>query len=167
MVKSAAEALGGLDIIIANAAWTRFEDKFGDLDNGLTDEEWNKVRLGMLDCSLLLITAVLVHECHAARANNESRSTDLQRESRRWCVSNDAVRCGNVVSTGHRNSTHSCQGIYPGGSSMPYSVTKAAGVHLTKCLAFTQGPKIRVNAILPGLLLTEWVCEAPTLPTGF
>jgi NAD(P)-dependent dehydrogenase (short-subunit alcohol dehydrogenase family) len=42
---------------------------------------------------------------------------------------------------------------------MPYSVTKAAGVHLMKCLASTQGPKIRVNAILPGLLLTEWVSK--------
>ncbi len=31
------------------------------------------------------------------------------------------------------------------------------GLHLVKCLAATQGPKIRVNAILPGLLLTEWV----------
>ena len=28
---------------------------------------------------------------------------------------------------------------------------------LVKCLAATQGPKVRVNAILPGLLLTEWV----------
>lgn len=27
-----------------------------------------------------------------------------------------------------------------------------------KCLAHTQGPKVRVNAVLPGLLLTEWVC---------
>ena len=26
-----------------------------------------------------------------------------------------------------------------------------------KTLALTQGPKIRVNAVLPGLLLTEWV----------
>lgn len=26
-----------------------------------------------------------------------------------------------------------------------------------KCLAATQGPKVRVNAVLPGLLLTEWV----------
>lgn len=26
-----------------------------------------------------------------------------------------------------------------------------------KCLAATQGPKIRINAVLPGLLLTEWV----------
>lgn len=40
---------------------------------------------------------------------------------------------------------------------MAYSVTKAAGLHLMKNLAYTQGPKIRINAILPGLLLTEWV----------
>ena len=30
-------------------------------------------------------------------------------------------------------------------------------IHLMKCLAKSQGPKIRINAILPGLLLTEWV----------
>lgn len=30
-------------------------------------------------------------------------------------------------------------------------------IHLMKCLAKSQGAKIRVNAILPGLLLTEWV----------
>lgn len=39
---------------------------------------------------------------------------------------------------------------------MAYSVTKAAGQHLMKCLAATQGPKLRVNAVSPGLLLTEW-----------
>ncbi|KIX01909.1 uncharacterized protein Z518_07848 [Rhinocladiella mackenziei CBS 650.93] len=53
--------------------------------------------------------------------------------------------------------TSSIAAISPSGSSMPYSVTKAAGLHLMKALAVTQGPKIRVNAILPGLLLTEWV----------
>ena len=57
---------------------------------------------------------------------------------------------------------------------MAYSVTKAAGaqkanillfvltalgLHLMKTLAATQGPKVRVNAILPGLLMTEWVCS--------
>ena len=26
-----------------------------------------------------------------------------------------------------------------------------------QCLAQTQGPKVRVNAVLPGLLLTDWV----------
>ena len=32
-----------------------------------------------------------------------------------------------------------------------------AGLHLMKALASSQSPKIRVNAVLPGLLLTEWV----------
>jgi NAD(P)-dependent dehydrogenase (short-subunit alcohol dehydrogenase family) len=31
-----------------------------------------------------------------------------------------------------------------------------------KCLAQTQGAKVRVNAILPGLLLTEWVSQLVT-----
>ncbi|GAB7356306.1 hypothetical protein MBLNU459_g7104t1 [Dothideomycetes sp. NU459] len=48
------------------------------------------------------------------------------------------------------------QGNSLGGSSMPYSVTKAAQLHLMKCMATTQGAKVRVNAVLPGLLLTEW-----------
>jgi len=39
---------------------------------------------------------------------------------------------------------------------MAYSVSKAAGLHLMRCLAYTQGPKVRVNAVQPGLLMTEW-----------
>ena len=42
------------------------------------------------------------------------------------------------------------------GSSMPYSVTKAAQVHFMKCVAKTHGPTLRINAVLPGLLLTDW-----------
>ena len=53
-------------------------------------------------------------------------------------------------------TTSSTAGVSVSGSSMPYSVTKAAGLHLVKCLASTQGPKVRVNSVLPGLLLTEW-----------
>ncbi|KAL8797383.1 MAG: hypothetical protein Q9195_000538 [Heterodermia aff. obscurata] len=52
--------------------------------------------------------------------------------------------------------TASIAGIAPSGSSMPYSVTKAAAIQLMKCLAATQGPKIRINAVLPGILFTEW-----------
>jgi NAD(P)-dependent dehydrogenase (short-subunit alcohol dehydrogenase family) len=54
--------------------------------------------------------------------------------------------------------TSSIAGVIAGGSSMPYSVTKAAQLHLMRCLASTQGPKVRVNAVLPGWLATEWVC---------
>ena len=67
------------------------------------------------------------------------------------------------VSVGNLNLINdvglSSKGIALGGSSMGYSVTKAAGLHLVRCLASTQGPKIRVNAILPGILLTEWVSQ--------
>nr|XP_023907993.1 uncharacterized protein LOC112019713 [Quercus suber]POF16541.1 granaticin polyketide synthase putative ketoacyl reductase 2 [Quercus suber] len=52
--------------------------------------------------------------------------------------------------------TSSVAGHSIAGSSMAYSVTKAAQLHLIKCLAQTQGPKIRINAVLPGLLLTDW-----------
>jgi NAD(P)-dependent dehydrogenase (short-subunit alcohol dehydrogenase family) len=46
---------------------------------------------------------------------------------------------------------------------MGYSVTKAAALHLMKHFAFSLGPKIRVNAVLPGLLLTEWVGILPRI----
>jgi NAD(P)-dependent dehydrogenase (short-subunit alcohol dehydrogenase family) len=53
--------------------------------------------------------------------------------------------------------TSSIAGQSIGGSSMAYSVTKAAQLHLMRCLTQTQGSKVRINAVLPGLLLTEWV----------
>ncbi|KAI9733230.1 MAG: hypothetical protein M1834_003314, partial [Cirrosporium novae-zelandiae] len=87
LVEEAIDILGGLDIVISNAGWTKFST-FGDL-YALSEDDWDK-------------------------------------------------------------------GVAAGGSSMPYSVTKAAGLHLMKCLASTQGSKIRINSILPGLLNTEW-----------
>tara|TARA_R110002003_G_scaffold72_9_gene6742 strand:- start:5531 stop:5725 length:195 start_codon:yes stop_codon:yes gene_type:complete len=47
---------------------------------------------------------------------------------------------------------------------MPYAVTKAAQLQLVKCLAVSVGPKIRVNTVLPGLLLTEWVSAILYIP---
>lgn len=52
--------------------------------------------------------------------------------------------------------TSSVAGVSLSGSSMAYSVTKAAQLHLMKCMANTQGEKVRINAVLPGLLLTDW-----------
>ncbi|KAJ5257220.1 NADP(+)-dependent dehydrogenase [Penicillium angulare] len=52
--------------------------------------------------------------------------------------------------------TASTAGVAPSGSSLPYAVTKAAVLHLMKCLAQSQGTKVRVNAVSPGLMLTEW-----------
>lgn len=63
-------------------------------------------------------------------------------------------------------------GVRPKGASIPYAASKAAQIHVTRLLAKTLGPAIRVNAIAPGLVdtpLTEdwveirqqWVREAP------
>ncbi|KAL5895975.1 hypothetical protein ACKVWC_001181 [Pyricularia oryzae] len=52
--------------------------------------------------------------------------------------------------------TSSLAGVRPGGSSLAYSVTKAALNHLVKGLAVLAAPRIRVNAVCPGLMLTEW-----------
>ncbi|TVY39103.1 Granaticin polyketide synthase putative ketoacyl reductase [Lachnellula subtilissima] len=53
-------------------------------------------------------------------------------------------------------TTASLAGVVPSGSSMAYAVTKAAQIHLVKSLAKISGPRIRVNSVSPGLLLTEW-----------
>jgi 3-oxoacyl-[acyl-carrier protein] reductase len=42
------------------------------------------------------------------------------------------------------------------GSSIPYSVSKTAVVQVTRCLAAALAPRVRVNAIAPGLVLTRW-----------
>jgi 3-oxoacyl-[acyl-carrier protein] reductase len=54
-------------------------------------------------------------------------------------------------------TTSSVAGLSPAGSSLPYAVSKAALIHLTKCLAVALAPDIRVNTVAPGLLMTRWV----------
>jgi 3-oxoacyl-[acyl-carrier protein] reductase len=51
----------------------------------------------------------------------------------------------------------SVAGIVGNGSSMPYVASKAALNALTLALARNLGPEIRVNAVLPGLVHTDWV----------
>ncbi len=53
-------------------------------------------------------------------------------------------------------NTSRIAGLAPAGSSLPYSVSKAALVHLTRCLAMALAPDIRVNTVAPGFLQTRW-----------
>jgi ketoreductase RED2 len=50
----------------------------------------------------------------------------------------------------------SLAGVRPTGSSVPYAVSKAALNHLTALLANVTGPEVRINAVAPGLVRTEW-----------
>lgn len=53
----------------------------------------------------------------------------------------------------------SVAGVRPAGSSIPYAVSKAALNHLTRLLAATLGPEVRVNAVAPGLVDTPWTVD--------
>jgi NAD(P)-dependent dehydrogenase (short-subunit alcohol dehydrogenase family) len=50
-------------------------------------------------------------------------------------------------------------GVRPKGASIPYAVSKAALNHMTKLLAVTLAPNIRVNAVAPGLVNTPLTAE--------
>ncbi|CAK4010954.1 Hypothetical predicted protein [Lecanosticta acicola] len=122
-IQQTVKSLGGLDIIIGNAGYTKFSN-FADLD-ALSYEDWDKCwHTNVLGNHVLLKEAMPIF-----KENAEG---------------------GVFIMTG------SVAGKSLSGSSMAYSVTKAAQVHLMKCLAQTQGPKVRVNCVLPGLLLTDW-----------
>jgi ketoreductase RED2 len=71
----------------------------------------------------------------------------------------------------------SLAGVRPRGSSIPYSVSKAALNHMTELLAGCLGPEIRVNALAPGFIETkltehltefreEWKARAPLARPG-
>ncbi len=62
-------------------------------------------------------------------------------------------RAGSVVNI----SSHA--GVRPKGASIPYSVSKAALNHMTRLLAASLGPDIRVNAVAPGLVDTPLTAE--------
>jgi ketoreductase RED2 len=60
----------------------------------------------------------------------------------------------------------SLAGLRPTGSSIPYAVSKAALNHLTRLLANTVGPDVRVNAVAPGLIDTPWTADWDAVREG-
>jgi ketoreductase RED2 len=52
------------------------------------------------------------------------------------------------------------------GSSIPYCVSKAGVHHMTRLLANTLAPRIRVNAIAPGVIETPWTEPWPEAVRG-
>jgi NAD(P)-dependent dehydrogenase (short-subunit alcohol dehydrogenase family) len=53
-------------------------------------------------------------------------------------------------------TTASLAGVVPGGSSLPYAISKAAQIYLVKTLSRVCAPNIRVNSVSPSLMLTDW-----------
>lgn len=76
-----------------------------------------------------------------------------------WNVTRAAVPLLRESPDGSVIMIGSLSGIKPGGSSIPYAVSKAAVHHLAQVLAATLGPDVRVNAIAPGLIDTPWTAD--------
>lgn len=66
----------------------------------------------------------------------------------------DDAEGGGAQESGCFVTTASLAGVKVSGSSLAYAVTKAAHLHLAKALAMLAAPKVRVNSVSPGLLLT-------------
>jgi 3-oxoacyl-[acyl-carrier protein] reductase len=113
---------GRLDVLVNNAATTRFIDHT-NLD-ALSTEVWDDI---------LNVNVKGTYFCCRA-------AMPLLQKSR-----------GNIV------NVTSVAGLQGQGSSMAYAASKAAVNCLTKSLARAFAPKVRVNAVAPGPVLTRWL----------
>ena len=73
-----------------------------------------------------------------------------------WQLTVAAVPHLRASGRGQVVNVSSLAGTRPVGSSIPYACSKAAVSHMTRLLANTLGPDIRVNAVAPGLVDTPW-----------
>ncbi len=76
-----------------------------------------------------------------------------------WQLTVAAVPHLRASGKGQVLNVSSLAGERPVGSSIPYACSKAALSHMTRLLANTLGPDIRVNAVAPGLVDTPWTAE--------
>lgn len=132
LVRSAVEHFGRLDVLVNNAAITRFVD-FADLD-GLTEEVWDVLY-------------------------------DVNVKGTFWCCRAAAkVMQGQTPPGGSIINVASMSGIRANGSSIAYCCSKAAVIHMTRCLARALGSSnIRVNGIAPGGVSdTRWQSNRTT-----
>lgn len=127
MVKTAAEAMGGLDYLINNAGTPGTSSPIPPHDFAAQSGEfWHK---------LLSVNLLGPYHCTVA-------AEPFLRDGG-----------GAVVNTA------SISGMRGNGSSSVYSATKAALISMTAEHARAFGPEVRVNAIAPGVVVSNWDCD--------
>lgn len=129
LVNEAIAAWGQLDVLVNNAGISRVIPH-GDLASA-SSTVWHELNEVNVVAPFHLVALA------------ESALRDAARSRRAGCVVNI--------------SSHA--GIRPKGASIPYAVSKAALNHMTRLLAVSLGPEIRVNAVAPGLVDTPLTAE--------
>lgn len=82
-----------------------------------------------------------------------------------WWLTKAALPALRESSDGHVVTITSVAGVRPMGSSIAYSMSKAALNHMTKLMAKSHGP-VRFNAVAPGLVETPWTKDWQTQHAG-
>ena len=143
--------------------------KFGDFDF-MTEEDWDKVAMNPAACVTMLTQSQgLGRKLQGQFASSPRSAADIQSKPGWRGVFVDFVhsRCHGGRKYHGIFCDKSCRSDIRPNVSHGIAENQLTGLHLVKCLASTQGPKVRVNAILPGLLLTEWVRELDLMACRF
>lgn len=82
-----------------------------------------------------------------------------------WNLTKLAMPLLQASDDGHVVNITSVAGVRPVGSSIAYSMSKAALNQMTRLLAKSHGP-VRVNAVAPGLVETPWTADWSTQHAG-
>ena len=82
-----------------------------------------------------------------------------------WWLTKAAMPLLRESTDGHVVNITSVAGVRPVGSSIAYSMTKAALNQMTKLMAKSHGP-VRFNAVAPGLVETPWTADWKTQHAG-
>jgi len=120
------------DQVVASAV-----EHFGRLDVLVNNAAWN---IGIPFADLEALTPDIFDRMYATNLRGPYL---LARAAARTMKEQGDGRIVNVASIG---------GLYPASSSIAYSSTKAALIHLTRCLAVALAPSVLVNCVAPGLI---------------
>lgn len=82
-----------------------------------------------------------------------------------WWLTKAAMPLLRTSQDGHVVNITSVAGVRPVGSSIAYSMTKAALNQMTRLMAKSHGP-VRFNAVAPGLVETPWTADWKTQHAG-
>ena len=143
---AAVEALGVLTWVVqldqsdaqqAEAVIAATVERFGRLDILVNNAAWN---IGIPFADLDALTPDIWDRMYDTNLRGPFL---LARAAARPMRAQKAGRIVNIASIG---------GIYPAASSIAYATSKAALIHLTRCLAVALAPDVLVNCVAPGLI---------------